>query len=896
MFAHVTGLRYWKSERADLTTCEDALRFDVSRGLFCVADGAGTTLFSNLWAEMLVKQFMSDPLLSSDPFEMEWWIRLVQKEYQAATAPKLSKLDWNAKQKAVDQGAYSTLAALRVVQQTAQSLTATLLAVGDSCALIGHMAEQRLEAFPLQHDEAFDRSPYCVPALLKNLNRYTLYPKEQTVEAQPGDVIILATDAVARWIVSGGGSGDESKAWEAFLEVSQRTEDDWPSFIDSARRNRALHDDDCTALIVRLMADGPESEQLGETSEPRPETVRQRQEEFQRAREEDNKEQIAIVYGDGRMLQSVDITLSDDKREQARAVADALREVRQAMRDALNTPQFAAKVAPVWWRYADLLMNEPCAETVRKTLQSQGVSLVRPAPPPAHPAPQDNFIAPVSPLPARQPHAGASGNNAPGQWLPPLSGTDPALTTTIAPTALPPAAMQQLRERRNQTEQAATGNALIDHLRDAINREDDDALIAVDEDNKASPAPIEFMEYEKQMIEKARQRKAAVQALLDALVEGTPQQKVAAADQPLLRQPLSLSLEQQEQLLLARALVEAMLVNDDERIMDAYNAIEFSPLRKCFIFTAENQQRIRDARNKRAALQQFRAMLANGGATVAQLVNVRQSLPGLAHYLSEDEWYVVDLVARFLQLYQEVRQDQQGKNAERQTQFVQAYNALCYAPYRIAFIAQEESRVKRYPTVVGTPAILAVNGVSITISQLLALRSVKPRYAELQITNAQKRLPRRPTDEERQFNEKTINYWKAQSDSGCTYEAILDDLVYQRLLEEELQRTPRRDGIKLENEVRDLSNEILKELRAFGVELERETARFFALFDVCSRYPPDSRTLADWLKEQRGTQEILYFERPEPGTQTTRERARCWLFKWWRFRSAQNNVDGSGRA
>jgi serine/threonine protein phosphatase PrpC len=123
MFAHVTGLRYWKSERADLTTCEDALCYDVSRGLFCVADGAGTTLFSNLWADMLVKQFVSDPLMSSDPFEMEWWIRLVQKQYQAATAPKLSKLDWNAKQKAVDQGAYSTLAALRVVQQTAQSLT-----------------------------------------------------------------------------------------------------------------------------------------------------------------------------------------------------------------------------------------------------------------------------------------------------------------------------------------------------------------------------------------------------------------------------------------------------------------------------------------------------------------------------------------------------------------------------------------------------------------------------------------------------------------------------------------------------------------------------------------------------------------------------------------------------
>ncbi len=895
MFAHVTGLRYWKSERVDLTTCEDALCYDVSRGLFCVADGAGTTLFSNLWADILVRQFAGDPLMSCDFFEMEWWIRFAQREYQTTIAPKLSKLDWSAKQKAIDQGAYSTLVALRVVQQSAQAMTAVLLAVGDSCALVGHMADERIEAFPLQREKEFERAPYCIPALLKNFNRYTLYPSERTIELLPDDVIILATDAVAHWIISGRGSGDESKAWKAFLEIAQRTEDDWPSFIDNARHNSALHDDDCTALIIQIKAEGLDDEQIRDAAAPRPETVERRREEFERAREKDDKELVAIIYGDGQMLQSVGVTLPEDKRAEARAVADALREVRQAMRSALNTANFAEKVAPVWWRHADRLMNESCADVVRKTLQSQGINLSRPVPSPARPANQDDIVLPMPPLPPRQPASNASGDNVIAQWLPPLTGTDPALATTIPPSALPPAAAQQLHARQNQAVQVTPDSDLINRLRNAMNRRDDGALIAIDEANKASSSPVEFLPFEIQTIEEARQRKAASQELQDVLLEGTARQMVDAADHPLLRKPLSLSLDQQEQLGLARALVEAIYADDDQRIADAYRDIEFSSLRKHFIFQAEDQQRIQTARDERATLRQFRRLLVKGGMTTAQLANAYDSFSSPARALNEDEQYVIHLADRFQQLYREVRQNQQSKNADQQIQLVQVYNALYYAPYQIAFIDKEARCVKNCPPV-DAPAILMVNSVPVTISQLLVLRTIKLRYAELQITNVQKRLAGRISDTDHQYYERISGYWKERIDSGCSYEAILSDLISQPLLEEELQRIPRRGNARLDNEVRDLSNEILRELRASGVEPERELVRFLALYEVFSRYPPDSKTLVEWLKEQRRTQEIVYFERPEPGEQTTRERSRCWLFHWWRFRSSQNTVDRSGRA
>src|SRR5215468_9454472 len=121
MFAHISNLRYWKSERADLTSCEDALQADPQRGLFCVADGAGTTLFSNIWAEILTRHFVSDPLMSIDPFEMEWWIRQAQKSYREQ-APQANQLNWNARQKAAEQGAYTTLATMRILQADEQAV------------------------------------------------------------------------------------------------------------------------------------------------------------------------------------------------------------------------------------------------------------------------------------------------------------------------------------------------------------------------------------------------------------------------------------------------------------------------------------------------------------------------------------------------------------------------------------------------------------------------------------------------------------------------------------------------------------------------------------------------------------------------------------------------------
>src|SRR5579872_1031817 len=125
MRARVTRLQTWRSEYA-AETCQDRLLDDLASGLFAVADGAGTTTFPRLWADVLVRHFLRVPLMSENPFEVEWWLRLAQETY-TAERPRLESLSSDAREKESTQGSESTLATLRIARVDAASASAALL-------------------------------------------------------------------------------------------------------------------------------------------------------------------------------------------------------------------------------------------------------------------------------------------------------------------------------------------------------------------------------------------------------------------------------------------------------------------------------------------------------------------------------------------------------------------------------------------------------------------------------------------------------------------------------------------------------------------------------------------------------------------------------------------------
>ena len=139
MRAQIKELRYWKTEHKE-EGCQDAHKYNLSKGLFVVADGGGTTLFPALWAKMLVEHFIETPLILTDPdpFETEWWVRLAQKKYDLNIPKKENLRDWSIQVKAQKQSSDSTLATLRFASVGASTAQAELLVFGESCVIIGY--------------------------------------------------------------------------------------------------------------------------------------------------------------------------------------------------------------------------------------------------------------------------------------------------------------------------------------------------------------------------------------------------------------------------------------------------------------------------------------------------------------------------------------------------------------------------------------------------------------------------------------------------------------------------------------------------------------------------------------------------------------------------------------
>ena len=377
MLAQVTMLRYWKSEH-DEDTCEDAIGANTAQGLFAVADGAGTTLFSDAWAGFMVQHFLQVPLMSDDPFEVEWWIRLAQEQFKNEFAG-VANLPWNAQQKLQAQGSYTTLATLRISACDGTRAQADLLVFGDSCVFVSRSEMEDIVSFPLTRVAEFDQAPICLPSKPGAFNRNFHRCHVASLELAPSDVVVIATDAVSRWIISAGGSHHQNQK-NALQEIARQTVDSWANFIKQCRLSGEMVDDDSTAMIIALHPDtSSEGSPPGTTAEHSQEVRESRKRELLQALHANNKEQIAISFGDGRDMLVEGVEVPSDDIALARKVANAQREVLTILRQEVNNPNVVAIMTPVWQKRAHLLYTEPCAENIRKTLARLGIPVEPPA-------------------------------------------------------------------------------------------------------------------------------------------------------------------------------------------------------------------------------------------------------------------------------------------------------------------------------------------------------------------------------------------------------------------------------------------------------------------------------------------------------------------------------------
>ena len=284
---------------------EDA--FAIGDDCLAIADGATESSFARAWAQGLTEGYVAQPDATRPPLlsRIRQWVQPLQTAWHRGVA--WDRLPWFAEDKA-RSGAFATFLAFQMLnngkkgaaggeedtgsgeQETSESdlntesksemanpaadmvspLALSFLgnaqsalgddllaaapeeegafqafAIGDSCLF--QIREDALHlAFPLTHSSQFDSRPVLLSSNEANNKRvWDDIAFEQGAFA-PGDVLLFATDALARWFLVQCEAGE--KPWETLCGL--QTQADFETFVARLRQTRVMRNDDVTLVIV----------------------------------------------------------------------------------------------------------------------------------------------------------------------------------------------------------------------------------------------------------------------------------------------------------------------------------------------------------------------------------------------------------------------------------------------------------------------------------------------------------------------------------------------------------------------------------------------------------------------------------------------------------------------
>jgi hypothetical protein len=204
-----------------------------------VADGATESSFAKLWAVLLAESYAR-----SDVAGAEFLARLgaARRLWRGRLAGR--PLPWFASEKA-EQGAFAAFLGVQIDAHTKQW---TALAVGDCCLMQVDDVGKRmrvLKAFPLEKSSQFTMSPYLIGS------KSDAEPPTERIHIskgslRDGDMLLLATDAVAAWLLKRHEDGRPLWRW---LYRKLSTPESFAALVAYGRKT-GLRNDDFTLVRV----------------------------------------------------------------------------------------------------------------------------------------------------------------------------------------------------------------------------------------------------------------------------------------------------------------------------------------------------------------------------------------------------------------------------------------------------------------------------------------------------------------------------------------------------------------------------------------------------------------------------------------------------------------------
>ena len=221
-------------------------RFGAAR--IAVSDGASESAFAREWANILSDAFVTQPpeeLRDLTEDSLTTWLAPAQEEWRSGVP--WDRLPWHGQAKA-EAGAFATLLGLVVAAQPddPRRLSWRATAVGDSCLFIIRDGDLLL-SFPLDDAAQFGNNPALVCSNPDNVGGFREQTRFHDGECATGDVFMLATDAIAAWLLAQRAAGE--KPWETLAALNSSN---WAGWIDEQRRGGSMRNDDTTLVIIEV--------------------------------------------------------------------------------------------------------------------------------------------------------------------------------------------------------------------------------------------------------------------------------------------------------------------------------------------------------------------------------------------------------------------------------------------------------------------------------------------------------------------------------------------------------------------------------------------------------------------------------------------------------------------
>ena len=228
-------------------TNQDAIAISPDERVFAIADGVSQAPFSQIWSKKVVNKFIKKPLDISDLNEQKIkdWLADIRKEWRTEIDQgKASELILDLAKK---EGGATTFLGMIIQKKKKKRQKLQLFGIGDTNMFLVKKNEitrkSDVVGWPVTSVESFtDRTN----ALFSLDNTLQGIPELKEFNVKRGDIVILATDALAKWILKSANLGQ--RPWSKIL----KNKNDIANFIDKLRYTNKIDDDDTTCIIIRI--------------------------------------------------------------------------------------------------------------------------------------------------------------------------------------------------------------------------------------------------------------------------------------------------------------------------------------------------------------------------------------------------------------------------------------------------------------------------------------------------------------------------------------------------------------------------------------------------------------------------------------------------------------------